>query len=51
VVKDISSPVLPDVAIDIVWHPNSLLSKASRTFMTHAVRLAAEDAPGIPQKT
>ncbi len=51
VVKDIASPVLPDVAINIVWHPDSLLSKASRTFITHAVRLAEEDALGIPQKT
>jgi DNA-binding transcriptional LysR family regulator len=51
VVKDISSPVLPDVAINIVWHPDSLLSKASRTFITHAVRLAEEGALGIPQKT
>lgn len=50
VVKDISSPVLPDVPINIVWHPESLLSKVSRTFITHAVRLAEAGALGIPQK-
>lgn len=47
VVKDISSPVLPDVPVNVVWHPDSLLSKASRTFITHATRLAAEGALGI----
>lgn len=51
VVKDISSPVLPPVAVDVVWHPDSLLSKASRTFITHAVRLAETGALGIPQKS
>lgn len=50
VVKDISSPVLPDVPINVVWHPESLLSKVSRTFITHAVRLAEAGALGIPQK-
>jgi DNA-binding transcriptional LysR family regulator len=51
VVKDISSPVLPDVAVNIVWHPESLVSRASRTFITHAVRLAEAGRLGITQKT
>ncbi|KRE43375.1 LysR substrate-binding domain-containing protein [Knoellia sp. Soil729] len=50
VVKDISSPVLPDVAVNVVWHPESLLSRASRAFITHAVRLAETDRLGIPRK-
>jgi DNA-binding transcriptional LysR family regulator len=51
VVKDISSPVLPDVAVNIVWHPESLVSRASRAFITHAVRLAEEGRLGITQET
>lgn len=50
VVKDIHSPVLPDVAVNVVWHPESLLSKASRTFITHAVRLAETGLLGLPRK-
>lgn len=50
VVKEISSPVLPDVAVNIVWHPESLVSRASRTFITHAVRLAEAGRLGITQK-
>jgi len=50
VVKDISSPVLPDVAVNIVWHPESLVSRASRTFITHAVRLAEAGRLGITQE-
>jgi DNA-binding transcriptional LysR family regulator len=49
VVKDISAPVLPDVAVDVVWHPDSLPSKATRTFIAQAVRSA--HALGIPQET
>lgn len=51
VVKDISAPVLPEVATNVVWHPDSLLSKASRTFITHAVRLAETGTLGIPRKS
>lgn len=51
VVKEISSPVLPDVAVNVVWHPESLVSRASRTFITHAVRLAEAGRLGITQKT
>jgi DNA-binding transcriptional LysR family regulator len=50
VVKEISSPVLPDVAVNIVWHPESLVSRASRTFITHAVRLAEAGRLGITQE-
>jgi DNA-binding transcriptional LysR family regulator len=49
VVKDISAPVLPDVAVDVVWHPDSMPSKATRTFIAQAVRSAP--ARGIPQET
>jgi DNA-binding transcriptional LysR family regulator len=51
VVKDIATPVLPPVAVDVVWHPESLLSKASRTFITHAVRMARAGALGLPRET
>jgi DNA-binding transcriptional LysR family regulator len=51
VVKDISSPALPDVAITVVWHPDSLLSRASRTFITHAARLAELNKLGLSQKS
>jgi DNA-binding transcriptional LysR family regulator len=51
VVKDISSPVLPAVAVDVVWHPDSLPSKASRTFIAHAVRMAKKGCLGLPQET
>lgn len=44
VVRDISSPVLPDVGIAVVWHRESLPSRASRTFMRRAVCLAEEGA-------
>lgn len=47
VVKDISAPPLPDVAIDVVWHPDSLLSRAARTFINDAVRLARHGDLGI----
>jgi len=39
VVKEISAPVLDEVAVDLVWHPGSLLSRATRTFITEAVAL------------
>jgi hypothetical protein len=51
VVKDISSPVLPDVAVDVVWHPDSLPSKACRTFIAHAVRIARAGSLGLPRET
>jgi DNA-binding transcriptional LysR family regulator len=49
VVKDIAAPVLPAVAVAVVWSPDSLLSRASRTFITHAVRMAQEGALGLPR--
>ncbi|MFL6153842.1 MAG: LysR substrate-binding domain-containing protein [Ornithinibacter sp.] len=49
VVKDIAAPVLPAVAVAVVWSPDSLLSKASRTFITHAVRMAQRGALGLPR--
>lgn len=51
VVKDIGTPVLPPVAVALVWQPDSLLSRATRTFITESVRLAARGTLGIPQKT
>jgi DNA-binding transcriptional LysR family regulator len=51
VVKDIAVPALPAVAVDVVWHPESLLSKASRTFITHAVRMGHAGALGLPRET
>ena len=51
VVKDIGSPVLPPVAVNLVWQPDSLLSRATRTFITEAVQLAERDALGIPQNS
>ena len=50
VVKDIGAPVLPDVAVDLVWHPDSLLSRATRTFLADALRLAARGAL-LPQNS
>ncbi|SNR59119.1 LysR family transcriptional regulator [Blastococcus mobilis] len=50
VVKDISSPVLAPVAVAVVWHPDSLLSRASRTFITHAVRMARNGSLGLPRQ-
>lgn len=51
VVKDIAAPVLPAVAVAVVWHPDSLPSKASRTFAALAVRLAKAGALGLPRET
>jgi hypothetical protein len=51
VVRDIRSPVLPPVAVNLVWQPDSLLSRATRTFITEAVKLAARGTLGIPHKT
>ena len=51
VVKDIGAPALPPVAVEVVWTPGSLLSRAARTFITLAVRVAKEDRLGIPRKT
>lgn len=49
VVKDIAAPVLEPVAVKLVWHPQSLLSKAARTFITESLRLAAQGVLSIPQ--
>ncbi len=51
VVKDIASPVLPHVAVAVVWSPDSLLSRASRAFISHAVRMAQDGTLGLPRKT
>lgn len=56
VVKDIGAPVLDPVAIALVWQPDSLLSRATRTFITEAVQHAQEGAlapatEGEPQET
>jgi len=51
VVKDIGAPALPPVAVEVVWPPDSLLSRAARTFITLAVRLAEDGRLGIPRKT
>lgn len=51
VVKDIGSPVLPEVAVNLVWHPESLLSKAARTFITEALRLARDGTLGLPHNS
>jgi DNA-binding transcriptional LysR family regulator len=50
VVKDIHIPQLPDVAVEVVWHPDSLLSKASRTFIAYAVRATQANSPGISRE-
>lgn len=49
VVKEIGAPVLPEVAVDLVWHPESLLSRATRTFISDAVASTARTA-AIPLK-
>ncbi len=49
VVKDIAAPVLDPVAVKLVWHPQSLLSKAARTFITESVRLADQGILTIPR--
>lgn len=41
VVKEIGAPVIADVAVDLVWYPGSLLSRATRTFITEAVALSS----------
>jgi DNA-binding transcriptional LysR family regulator len=51
VVKDIAAPVLPDVAVAVVWPPDSLLSRASRAFITHAVGMAREGTLGLPRRS
>jgi hypothetical protein len=51
VVKDIESPVLPAVAVDVVWHSESMPSKASRTFVALAVRMAKAGSLGLPQES
>ncbi|MGY1644413.1 LysR substrate-binding domain-containing protein [Geodermatophilus sp. SYSU D00703] len=51
VVKDIATPALPPVAVAVVWSPDSLLSRASRTFITHAVRMAEDGTLGLPRES
>lgn len=47
VVKEIGAPVLPPVEVDLVWHPESLLSRATRTFLTEALAtMTREDSAG-----
>jgi DNA-binding transcriptional LysR family regulator len=51
VVKDIGAPTLPPVAVEVVWPPDSLLSRAARTFITLAVGLAEGGRLGLPRKS
>lgn len=51
VMKEIGAPALPPVTVEVVWPPGSLLSRASRTFITLAVSLAENGRLGIPRKT
>jgi DNA-binding transcriptional LysR family regulator len=51
VVRDIGTPVLPAVAVDVVWHPESLPSKATRTLVALAVRLARAGSLGLPRES
>ena len=50
-VVDIASPLLPAVAVDVVWHPESLPSKASRTLIALAVRMAEAGTLGLPRES
>jgi len=40
-VREIATPGIEPVSVDVVWHPDSLLNRATRTFLTEAVRLTA----------
>nr|WP_253945252.1 LysR substrate-binding domain-containing protein [Nocardioides sp. zg-DK7169] len=40
-VREIATPGIEPVSVDVVWHPDSLLNRATRAFLTEAVRLAA----------
>ncbi len=40
-VRPIATPGIEPVSVDVVWHPDSLLNRATRAFLTEAVRLAA----------
>jgi DNA-binding transcriptional LysR family regulator len=51
VVKDVARPSLPRVPVAVVWPPDSLLSRASRAFINHAVRMAAGGTLGLPRKS
>lgn len=51
VVRDVAAPVLRAVAVDVVWHPDSLPSKASRTFTALAVRMAQTGSLGFPRQS
>lgn len=48
VVKDVIAPVLPAVAVTLVWHPDSLLSRASRTFLTEVLATAEQGDLALP---
>ena len=52
-VKEIRKPQLDPVAIDVVAHRDTLLNRASRTFVDHVVRMGREHGVegGIPQET
>jgi hypothetical protein len=39
------------VAVSLVWQPDSLLSRATRTFIVEAVQLADTGAPELPQES
>lgn len=51
VVKDIGAPILDPVAVKLVWHPQSLLSKAARTFITESLRLVERGILTLPRET
>lgn len=47
-VREIATPGIADVSVNVVWHPESLLNRATRAFLTEAVRLAARFLPSGP---
>jgi DNA-binding transcriptional LysR family regulator len=51
VVRDVARPDLPHVPVAVVWPPDSLLSRASRAFINHAVRMASDGTLGLPRKS
>jgi len=57
-VREITAPALDDVAVCVVWHPDTLLTRAARTFIAHVLRHGAElltprsvRDPGNPQES
>lgn len=50
VMKEIGIPELPPVAVCVVWHPDALLNRASRTFVSYALDRGAEAVPD-PQES